>query len=191
MGEPAIKLEPTSRFAAYLEAERSTGLKHEYHDGKIVAMAGGSGKHSLIASRINYELTGRLEGQPCQPHNSDLRIRTGDSNFYPDVVVVCPPIELDKELPHTLLNPRVIVEVLSPSTESYDRGFKWFHYQQIESLTDYVLVASESKTVEHYHRESDATWLYELLGENDTLKLPSINCEVPVAAFYKTAGMWD
>lgn len=190
MGEAAIKLESAPRFAAYLQVEQSTGLRHEYREGTIVAMAGGTPRHSAIASTIVGELHERLKGHPCQPHGSDLRVRTGEYTHYPDALVVCPPPVLDTEIPNTILNPRVIVEVLSPTTESYDRGFKWFHYQQIAELTDYILVTSGSHTVEHFSRQDDTSWRYQKLGDGDTLRLVSIECEIPVTAIYARADIW-
>lgn len=190
MGEAAFQLDPVHRFAAYLQVERETGIRHEYRDGTVIAMAGGTPRHSAIASTMVVELGKRLEGRPCQPHGSDLRIRTGESTHYPDAVVVCPPPQLDTEIPNTILNPRVIVEVLSPTTEAYDRGFKWFHYQQIAELTDYILVGTDTRTVEHYSRQDDSSWRYQALGDGDTLRISSIECEIPVSAIYARADIW-
>jgi Uma2 family endonuclease len=111
MGLPAEPTQSESRFAAYLKAESDTGIKHEYMDGLIVAMAGSSPAHSAVASAVLGELGIQLKSSPCQPHGSDFRVRYGVRTFYPDVLVVCPPPQLDPELPHTLLNPRVIVEL--------------------------------------------------------------------------------
>lgn len=190
MGLPAEQSQPASRFAAYLKAEADTGIKHEYRDGHIVAMAGGSPAHSAVAATILGELHAQLKSSPCQPHGSDFRVRYGERTFYPDVLVVSPPPQLDPELPHTLLNPRVIVEVLSPGTETHDRGYKWFHYQQIPELTDFLLVSLEQQTVEHYLRQSDSSWLYQRLELADTVKLTSIGCELPVAACFARMDMW-
>jgi len=191
MGLLAEPIQPVSRFAAYLKAEADTGIKHEYRNGQIVAMAGGSPAHSAVASTILVELGAQLKSSPCQPHGSDFRVRYGDRTFYPDVLVVCPPPQLDPELPHTLLNPRVIVEVLSPGTETHDRGYKWFHYQQIPELTDFLLVSLEEQTVEHYLRQSDSSWLYQRLERGETVKLASIGCELPVAACFGRVDMWQ
>ena len=191
MGTPAEKIESTSRFAAYLEIERETGIKHEYHAGTFVAMAGGTPVHSAVASTILVELGKQLTGKPCQPHGSDFRIRAEGSAFYPDVMVVCPPPKLDPELPNTLLNPRVIVEVISPSTESYDRSFKWFHYQQIPELMDFILVSTNTRTVEHYHRQDDFSWLYQKLGMGDALELSSIECALAVSTCFSRVEMWE
>jgi Uma2 family endonuclease len=190
MGEPALKLESESRFAAYLRAERETGIKHEYRSGKIIAMAGGTPRHSAIGATVIGELHQQLQGKPCEPHGSDLRLRVNENTFYPDAQVVCPPPVLDNELPNTVLNPRVIVEVLSPSTETTDRGFKWFHYQQIAELADYVLIAVKQHIVEHYSRQGDGSWRYQKLGDGDVLRLPSIECEIQVDAIYAREAMW-
>lgn len=191
MGIPAEKIESAARFAAYLEIERETGIKHEYHAGKIVAMAGGTPVHSLVAMNIGGELRTQLRGKPCQSHGSDFRVRAEDSTFYPDVMVACPPPRLDSELPNTLLNPRIVVEVLSPSTESYDRSFKWFHYQQIPELTDFLLVSPDSRTIEHYRRQDDSSWLYQKLGEGDTVELATIGCALPVSTCFSGMDMWE
>ena len=191
MGMPAENIESTSRFAAYLAIERETGIKHEYHAGNFVAMAGGTPVHSLVAMNIGGELRSQLLGKPCQLHGSDFRIRAEGSAFYPDVMVVCPPPKLDPELPNTLLNPRVIVEVLSPSTESYDRSFKWFHYQQIPELMDFLLVSPDSRTIEHYHRQDDSSWLYQKLGEGDTVELATIECSVAVSGCFSGMELWE
>ena len=208
MGEPALdsespatllrsRVEAARAIAAvglsvedYLALEESTGLRHEYRDGVAHAMAGGTLGHSAVAGNIYGELFIRLQGQPCQPFNSDLRLSTGDARHYPDVMVVCPPPKLDPSVAHTILNPRIIIEVLSPSTESLDRGFKWFHYQQIPELTDYLLVSLRPQAVEHFTRQSDGRWLYQTLSDADTLRLASINCSVPVGAFFAGLEVW-
>lgn len=191
MGSPPGNIDPHTDYAAYLQVERDTGIKHEYHAGTFVAMAGGSPVHSAVAGTILGELHIQLRGKPCQPHGSDFRIRAEDSTFYPDVMVVCPPPRMDTELPHTLLNPRVIVEVLSPGTESHDRGFKWFNYQQIPELTDFILVSTDTRTIEHYHRQDDSSWLYQKLEEGDTLELRSVECSLPVSTCFSRMDLWQ
>lgn len=191
MGRPAKSSDSNQLLAACIRLEEETKLRHECHDGIPVEREASSPVHSVVASSILGELGIQLRGKRCQPHGSILRIRAQGSAFYPDVMVVCPPPKLDPELPNTLLNPRVIVEVLSPSTESYDRSFKWFHYQQIPELEDFILVSTDTRTVEHYHRQDDSSWLYQKLGEGDSLELSSIECSLPVATCFSRVELWE
>jgi Uma2 family endonuclease len=150
-------------FAEYLAYEADSGMKHEYDDGQIVAMAGGSLRHNELAAAMTAALyAGRKSG--CRVFQSDQRVRipaTGKAT-YPDVSMVCGPIELDPADPtkSTITNPTVIVEVLSPSTEQDDRGSKWQHYQQLASLREYVLVSQAEPRLEHYRRLASGAWEY-------------------------------
>lgn len=150
-------------YAEYLAYERDSELKHEFDDGEIVAMAGGSRRHNALALRIGAVLdAGRKPG--CVAFQSDQRIRvlaTGKAT-YPDVSMVCGPIEGDPADPEaaTVVNPTLIVEVLSPTTESYDRGRKWQEYQLIPSLQEYVLVSQAEPRVERYRRLASDSWEY-------------------------------
>lgn len=147
----------------YLAYERDSGMKHEFDDGEIVAMAGGSRRHNALASRVTAALeNGRKPG--CVAFQSDQRIRvlaTGKAT-YPDASMVCGAIAGDPADPHgaTIVNPTLIVEVLSPSTEQDDRGGKWQHYQLIESLEEYVLVSQSHARVERYRRLATGGWEY-------------------------------
>ena len=170
----------------YLALERKAHCKSEYLDGHIIAMSGASFKHSLIISNISGELHLQFKGRGCSVHTNDMRVRPNprDSYFYPDVVVVCGEPQFEDEAFDTLLNPIVIVEVLSPSTEAYDRGEKFRRYQQLASLKEYVLVSQDKVWVEH-HRLHGAQWIlshYRTLEE--VLPLPSIGCEVPLRDIY-------
>ena len=170
----------------YLALERKAHCKSEYLDGHIIAMSGASFKHSLIISNISGELHLQFKGRGCSVHTNDMRVRPNprDSYFYPDVVVVCGEPQFEDEDFDTLLNPIVIVEVLSPSTEAYDRGEKFRRYQQLASLKEYVLVSQDKVWVEH-HRRHVAQWIlshYRTLEE--VLPLPSIGCEVPLSDIY-------
>ena len=170
----------------YLALERKAHCKSEYLDGHIIAMSGASFKHSLIISNISGELHLQFKGRGCSVHTNDMRVRPNprDSYFYPDVVVVCGEPQFEDEAFDTLLNPIVIVEVLSPSTEAYDRGEKFRRYQQLASLKEYVLVSQDKVWVEH-HRRHGAQWIlshYRSLEE--VLPLTSIGCEVPLRDIY-------
>jgi Uma2 family endonuclease len=147
----------------YLAYERDSGMKHEYDDGEIIAMAGGSRRHSVLASRISAALESALSPD-CLAFQSDLRIRvlaTGRAT-YPDASVVCGPIEGDPADPTgpTITNPTLIVEVLSPTTEQIDRGEKWEHFQRIPSLREYLLVNQSKPRIERYRRLPSGDWEY-------------------------------
>ncbi|HEY8924338.1 MAG TPA: Uma2 family endonuclease [Polyangia bacterium] len=150
-------------YAEYLAYERDSGLKHEYDNGEILAMAGGSRRHNALASRISAALE-QGRGAGCVAFQSDQKVRvlaTGRAT-YPDATVVCGPIEGDPADPAgaTITNPTVIVEVLSPSTEQDDRGGKWQHYQLIPSLQEYVLVSQSDARIERYRRLASGSWEY-------------------------------
>lgn len=146
----------------YLAAERSASEKHILWDGEVFAMVGASMDHNRIVRNVLASLHAQLRGQPCEPFPSDLRVWVpGKQGYvYPDVSVACDPIEIqDREKMDVLLNPKLIVEVLSESTEAFDRGEKFDGYKTIPSLHDYLLVASNRKHVDHYRRHSDAEWV--------------------------------
>ncbi|MCA9558070.1 MAG: Uma2 family endonuclease, partial [Myxococcales bacterium] len=150
---PAAEKQQLSE-AEYLARERLADTKHEYVNGVAVAMAGGSPRHNVIATNIAGELRARLRGQPCRPTNSDQRVHVAHTGLYtyPDVTVICGQPETHPEDRNTLCNPRVIFEVLSTSTEAYDRGAKFRHYRRSESLAEYVLVSQHERLVEHFRR---------------------------------------
>ena len=155
-------------YAEYLAYERDSGLKHEYDNGEILAMAGGSRRHNALASRISAALE-QGRGPGCVAFQSDQKVRvlaTGRAT-YPDATVVCGPIEGDPADPvgATITNPTVIVEVLSPSTEQEDRGNKWQHYQLIPSLQEYVLVSQSDARIERFRRLASGSWEYSDVTE--------------------------
>jgi len=170
----------------YLALERKAAFKSEYHDGFITAMAGTSRQHNLIALNLGGEIRSQLKDRPCEAYVSDMRVyidRTG-LYTYPDVVAVCgEPQFLDNEV-DTLLNPTMIVEVLSPTTEDYDRGTKFLHYRRLPSLREYVLVSQDKVLVERFTRQGDDWLLTELTQIDDTLRLASIACELPLREIY-------
>ena len=171
----------------YLVLEREAETKSEYYDGTIYAMAGASRVHTLVVANALTQLVVQLKGRPCTAHASDLRVKVHPTGLYtyPDIVVVCGKARFEDTLKDTLLNPNVIIEVLSKSTEAYDRGTKFAHYRTLESLTDYVLVSQDRPLIEHYTRQPDNRWLlaaYE--GLETVVQLPSIACELPLAEVY-------
>lgn len=174
----------------YLAAERRGEGRHEYLAGEIHAMTGASRKHGLIVTNLARILSGELLDAPCEVYVSDMRVRVSPTNsyVYPDVVAVCTEPRFEDEHVDTLINPTVIVEVLSPSTEDYDHGKKWMLYQQISSLRDYLLVAQDRVQVEQYTRQDDGAWLYRVTTDPAAvLELPSIRCLVEIRGVYAKA----
>src|SRR2546426_6586677 len=153
----------------YLALERKAEHKSEYFAGEIFAMTGASERHNLIVTNLVRELSLQLKGRPCKTYSSDMRVKVGATGLftYPDVIVVCGPTQFDDEQQDTVVNPSVIIEVLSKSTEGYDRGEKFAHYRKLESLTDYLLVSQTKPHVEHYVRQPDNQWL---LSETEGLE---------------------
>lgn len=161
-------------FAEYLEVEEATSGKHEYLDGQIFAMAGGSPEHSALIASVVAQLSAQVRGGPCRVHASELRIRVASTGLatYPDASVICGPWQRDPESERTVVNPSAVVEVLSPSTEAYDRGEKLVHYKQIPALRAIALVAHERREIEVWTRTSASdAWARELFGPGQHARL--------------------
>lgn len=173
----------------YLRLEEAAATKHEFFNGEVWAMAGGSPAHAGIAANVVALLSRQLEGKPCRAFTSDLRVRVVATGLgtYPDVSVVCGKLETDPADPraHTAINPRVLVEILSPSTENYDRGEKLGHYKHIASLAEIVLVAHDRQEIEIVRREVDGSWSRHVAGEGQSAELVSLGCALDVAAVYR------
>ncbi len=173
--------------ADYLTAERTVEQKSEYMDGIITMMAGASREHNLISANVVRELGNQLRNRPCEIYPSDMRVHDPitRSFLYPDVVVVCnEPIFLDQTV-DTLLNPIVVVEVLSATTEKIDRGKKAWAYRQIATLQEYILISQELPYIECYTRQRDGGWLLkDSQGLEAVLNLASIGCELPLSEIY-------
>ncbi|MDP9194843.1 MAG: Uma2 family endonuclease [Acidobacteriota bacterium] len=171
----------------YLEIERKSEIRSEYIAGRMYAMSGASRRHSLITGNFHRELSGQLRGRACEAHAIDLRLKVNPTGMYtyPDIVAVCGEVQLEDDRFDTLLNPTVIVEVLSGSTEAYDRGEKFAHYRRLDTLREYVLVAQDKIRIEHFRREGEEWILSEVSGLDATLHLGSIDCHVAVAAIYE------
>jgi Uma2 family endonuclease len=186
--QPATKLTPEE----YLAFERKAEYKSEYIDGEIVAMTGASRQHNLIAANISDEIGRQLKRRRCERYVSDMRVRVPSTRFYtyPDVVVVCGEPEFEDDYLDTLLNPTLIVEVLSESTERYDRGRKFGFYRTIESLAEYLLVAQDECRVEQYLKQKDGRWLlsdYRSIG--DVVELSSIQCSLALKEVYDKVAL--
>lgn len=145
----------------YLALEAVAEIKHEYCRGRIIAMAGAEPEHNLIAKNIQTELDNALADHSCWTLGSDQRVwvQAVGEYFYPDVSATCLEPDFVEPSPRSLANPQIIIEVLSPSTERYDRGDKWSAYQRLPSLTDYVMVSSTRREIEHYRRTADGGWM--------------------------------
>ncbi len=176
----------------YITLERKAipdaeAVRSEYINGEIINMPGASFAHNLITNNISGELRARLKGSQYAVFANDMRISipTARSYFYPDVGVVCEEPRFEDDVFDTLLNPIVIVEVLSPSTEAYDRGEKFAYYRQITPLQEYILVSQDQIRIEHYYRQ-ERQWIFTDFEKRDEiLLLPSIRCELPLQEIYE------
>jgi Uma2 family endonuclease len=182
---------PKSRFFSpeeYLTLERTAATRSEYLDGVIYDMVGSSPEHSLITANVSGALWVQLKGKPCQVFSSDMKVRTDLAGLfaYPDVTVVCGEPVFHDERRDVLVNPKVIIEVLSPSTEGYDRGEKFAAYRGIASLLDYLLIAQDAARVEHYTREGEDRWvLTEAAGLEARVEIASIDCVLALEEVYE------
>lgn len=173
----------------YYTLEDAADTRHEFHDGEILAMAGGSMSHSQICFNLAGELRTRLKGKPCQGFESNLRTRIDASNrnVYPDISIVCGPVERDQRDPSmgTITNPSVVIEVISPSTERYDRTEKRDHYLKLPSLKAHVLVDQDRPRVEVLSRTEDGRWeLSFATGLDASLKIDALGVEIPLREVY-------
>ena len=171
----------------YLAHERQAAYKSEYIAGQIVAMSGVSWEHSLINGNLLSLLNVQLRDRLCTAHASDLRVKVSAQGLYtyPDIVVVCGAPQFEDAHVDTLLNPTLVMEVLSPSTEAYDRGAKFGYYRALPSLQEYLLVAQDKLLVEHYVR-AEASWvLTATIDAAGEVQLPSIGCTLPLAEVYR------
>jgi Uma2 family endonuclease len=182
-------LEQTISPEEYLDWEEDQLEKHEFFYGRIYAMTGGSLEHVTVIQNLGLSLGNRLRGGKCRVFTSELRVKVNETGLYtyPDVSVVCGEMQLDRRTKSvTLLNPTLIIEVLSSSTEAYDRGDKFNHYRRLPSLTDYILVSTRSAQVEHYQRQPDGDWLLTVrTGSDSKLKIKTLGIELPFADIYE------
>jgi Uma2 family endonuclease len=180
--------------AEYLATEELSETRNELIDGVVVAMSGNTYPHVMIVDNLVLELNGRLRGKPCRMFSNELKVKvelTG-GYFYPDLVGVWGTPIFDQPNQVTLLNPSLLVEVLSPSTEAYDRGQKFLHYQQIPALKEYVLVSQEEPRVELYTRGESSAWTYKMVsGLEAAASFASIDCTVGLADIYRDVGLGE
>ena len=179
----------------YLQQERLAEFKSEFHNGDIYAMAGASRNHNQITSNLVVSLGRQLAKLPCSVYSSDMKVRTNTADTskysYPDVVLSCDKELFEDDKGDVLLNPQIIIEVLSDSTEAYDRGLKFFHYQLIPSLQEYLLVSQHYCRVEHYQRRADKQWVYsEFHSMGDSIPLATLACSLMVSEIYRRV-VWE
>lgn len=171
----------------YLAFERASEIKHEYSNGQVYAMTGASEAHNLICVNLITALKTQLRSRPCKVYPSDMRLQVTASGLYtyPDVSVICGPARFADDKRDTLLNPTVLIEILSSSTEGYDRGKKFQHYRELPSLREYLLVAQDSPRIERYLLPEEGAWtLTDTNGLSAELVLPSIGCALALADVY-------
>lgn len=172
----------------YLAIERKAEVKSEFYDGEMFLMAGASREHNLITVNIAGELRNQLRGKPCETYTNDMRVLTPATGLYtyPDVVVVCGEPQFDDTEFDTLLNPTLIVEVLSRSTASYDKGGKFSDYRTVESLKEYIMVAQDRYAIEHHAKQADGRWvLTDVRGLERKVELESIHCTLDLREVYE------
>jgi Uma2 family endonuclease len=184
-----MSIQPKTGFTPeeYLALERKSDAKSEYFAGEIFLMAGASERHNLVVANLIAEWRTQLKNRPCKVYPSDMRVKIADSELYtyPDVTVVCGEAEFEDDQKDTLVNPTLIVEVLSESSEAYDRGKKFEYYRRISSLSDYLLIAQDKPEVEQFVRQADEKWLYSAYsGLQSTVVLDSIQCELLLREVY-------
>lgn len=191
---------PSFTHEEYLAYERRAEEKHEYLDGVIYAMAGSSPEHSTITANVGEIITRQLRGTVCRPFSSDMKTRCiplpisakSQSGLYayPDFIAVCgPPVYHDKQK-DVLNNPKLIVEVLSPATEAYDREEKFRRYQQLESFTDYLLIAQDRWRVEHFAKQMDGQWIKTVVTDpSSAVVIASLNCRIPLTEVYEWVNL--
>jgi len=181
--QPKISYTPEE----YLAIEREAEFKSEYFDGEMFAMTGASRKHNLISLNVAASLHNRLKKSSCEVYTNDMRVKVNLTGLYtyPDIAIVCSTPEFEDAELDTLINPLVIIEILSPSTESYDRGKKFENYRTISSLAEYIMISQNRPYTEHYIRQSDNTWLFRETGDRaGVIYIASVECELTMEEMY-------
>ena len=170
----------------YLALERKATIKSEYLDGQMYAMSGASREHNIVCGNIFVALHLQLQERTCEIYSSEMRVKVSATGLYtyPDILVVCDEPRFEDASVDTLLNPTALFEVLSPSTEAYDRGAKFGYYRQLDSMQEYTLVSQDVMRVEHYLRQKEQWILTEFSSPDDIVQLTSINCELPLREVY-------
>lgn len=181
--QPYPKMTPEE----YIEFERDSDAKHEYLDGEIFMMAGATPNHNLIASSVNFALYSQLRKKGCFLFSSDMRVKVEKTGLYtyPDMSIACSEPDYEETTPPSLLNPIVIIEILSPSTEKDDRGRKFQHYRTIKSLQEYVLISQDTPRIEKYTKQNTLNWLLtDIMNMNAAVDLASVECKLKLTDVY-------
>jgi Uma2 family endonuclease len=189
MVTPAHRMEYT--LEDYLALEASSSTKHEFLAGQIYGMAGGTPEHAALKSAVTGLLFPKLRGGPCRLYDADLRVRVMSSGLYtyPDLTVICGPAERDSVDKSSIVNPSVIVEVTSPSTQAYDRGDKFEHYKTIPTLREYLIVSHDERRLELWERSPQGTWEQTVTGNGEVAQLSAVGATLAVAELYEAAGL--
>lgn len=171
----------------YLAWEQTQDGRNEYIDGEVFAMSGASDAHGTTAGNLFAALHAHTRGTPCRPFIADMKVRIDSANsfFYPDILVTCDPRDRGPEASHVKQHPTLVVEVLSPSTEAYDRGNKFAAYRQLASLQEYVLIGPEERRIEVFRRDSSGHWVLYPFDASETLELTSVDFRCPVAEVFE------
>lgn len=178
----------------YLAFEETSETKHEFYNGELFDMAGASRQHNDISTNLIVEIGTRLKGGPCRVSASDQRVKVRRTGLYtyPDLLIVCGPREFDPVNEHTLLNPNVVIEILSDSTEAYDRGTKFEHYQKLPSVREYVLVRQDRMRVERLVRQSDESWNAAAFDDPaGSFSLVTVPLTIPLADVYRDVELTE
>lgn len=173
--------------ADYLAIERKAEFKSEFYRGEMFAMAGASREHNVVKENLIGELYARLKGTPCRSFSSDQRVKVQATGLYtyPDIVIVCGNAEYDSVDRDSLINPNAVIQVLSPSTETYDRGAKFRQYQRLASVKEYILVSQEEALCERFVRQADGTWVLTVItGLGGELSLTTAPVRIPLTDIY-------
>ncbi|HKY41393.1 MAG TPA: Uma2 family endonuclease [Polyangiaceae bacterium] len=179
-------------YATYLAHESFSNVKHEYLDGEIYAMAGGTLEHAALAVNVSTALNLALRGRPCIVASSDLKVRIQATTLctYPDVTVICGSPERDSDATgEVVLNPTLLVEVTSKSSEEWDRGEKREHYQQIPSLREYIVVSHRAQRLERFYRDADGAWQHAVAGPGEQLSLDTLDCSLATDDVYRNVDV--
>ncbi len=183
-----VKIKRLSTSEEYLNFERKADVRHEFLDGEIYQMAGESLSHSRVCMNLAREVGNKLKGKPCEALSPNMKVRTSSASLfsYPDLTIVCGEPQFHDKKKDVLINPQVIFEVLSPSTENYDRTTKFQKYRMgNETLTDYILVSQDKIFVERFTKQAGGDWLYRSYGEiDDVLGIKTIECDLDLREIY-------
>lgn len=182
-----LQTQPRYTFEDYLAAERQAEVRHEYVDGQVFGMVGASENHNIIVANLTALLVTQMKGRPCRVYANDMKVRIDmeDACKYPDITALCGDREFFDERRDVLLNPSLVIEVLSESTEAYDRGEKFALYRRLPGLREYVLVSQERCRLELYVKQADSGWLLKEYNEDDDkVALASIDCALVLRDVY-------